>query len=52
MKIDMWIIIAFWIAFVSMAYYLVIMATNYSTLSNALKEFVLEEELTAEEDEE
>lgn len=46
----MWIVITFWIAFVSMGYFLVIMATNYSTLSDALREFVLEEELTAEED--
>ena len=50
MIIDMWIVIVFWIAFVTACYFLVIMATNYSTLSKALKEYDLEDDLTAEED--
>ena len=50
MIIDTWIVIVFWIAFVSAVYFLVILATNYSTLSKALEEYTLEDELTAEED--
>jgi hypothetical protein len=46
----MWIVIVFWIAFVTACYFLVITAINYSALSKALEEYTLEEELTAEED--
>jgi hypothetical protein len=50
MIIDTWIVIVFWIAFVTACYFLVIVTTNYSTLSKALEEYDLEDELTAEED--
>jgi hypothetical protein len=50
MIIDMWIVIVFWLAFVTACYSLAVVATNYSALSKALEEYELEDELTAEED--
>ena len=46
----MWIVIVFWIAFVTACYFLVVVTTGYKALSKALEEYTLEDELTAEED--